>query len=116
MRKLLALALIAAFAVFAWSLLPAPHEGQAGSTAEATTEAKVLPQRTETGRGVVQHVDRARSIVTIKHGPLPALKMMPMTMSYPVRDPGQLASLQPMQEVEFQVSYDGADYLITDIR
>jgi hypothetical protein len=33
-----------------------------------------------------------------------------------VKDPGQLADLRPMREVEFHVSYDGEDYLITEIK
>ncbi len=37
-------------------------------------------------------------------------------MSYPVKDRRQLANLRPMQKVEFQVTYDGKDYLITEIK
>ena len=55
-------------------------------------------------------------MVTIRHGPIPALNMMPMTMSYAVKDKNQLANLQPLQEVQFRVVHDGRDYLITDIR
>ncbi|MBI2289067.1 MAG: hypothetical protein HYU73_01760 [Betaproteobacteria bacterium] len=29
---------------------------------------------------------------------------------------GQLAGLQPRQKVEFQLTYDGNDYLITEIK
>ena len=106
MTKLLVVVLIAAFAAFAWWSLPPPDQAQTGGTAPAIAN----------GKGVVQHIDKARGVVTIKHGALPELKMMPMTMSFPVKDPSQLANLQPMQEVEFQVSYDGGDYLITDIK
>jgi Cu/Ag efflux protein CusF len=47
---------------------------------------------------------------------VPALNMMAMTMGFAVRDKGQLADLQPMQKVEFQLAYDGNDYLITEIK
>ena len=47
---------------------------------------------------------------------LPALNMPPMTMGYSVKNKDQLSDLQPMQKVDFQVSYDGNDYLITDIK
>lgn len=106
MKTLIAAVLIAAFAAFAWWSLPSPQQAQTGGTAQMIAN----------GKGVVQHVDKARGVVMIKHGPLPELKMMPMTMSYPVKDRSQLANLQPMQEVEFQLSYDGEDYLITDIK
>lgn len=39
-----------------------------------------------------------------------------MTMGFPVKDKRQLSNLQPMQKVEFQLAYDGNDYLIIDIR
>ena len=37
-------------------------------------------------------------------------------MGFPVKDRGQLFDLQPMQKVEFQLVYDGNDYLITEIK
>jgi Cu/Ag efflux protein CusF len=42
--------------------------------------------------------------------------MPPMTMGYSVKNKDQLSDLQPMQKVDFQVSYDGNDYLITEIK
>ena len=106
MTKLLVLVLIAAFAAFAWLSLPSPDQAQAPGAG----------QRTANGSGLVQSIDKGKGVVTIRHGPLPALNMMPMTMSYAVKDKNQLANLQPMQEVQFRVVYDGKDYLITDIR
>ncbi|MDL1863262.1 copper-binding protein [Betaproteobacteria bacterium PRO7] len=103
MKRLLIVVLIAAFAAFAWRLLPSPH-GTGGSSQVAT------------GRGVIQHVDPAAGEVTIKHGPLPALNMMAMTMSYRVKDRSRLVNLQPKQEVEFTVGYDGREYVITEIK
>jgi Cu(I)/Ag(I) efflux system protein CusF len=103
MKKLLVVLLIAAFAAFAWRLLPSPH-----GTGD--------PSQVATGRGVILNVDQAAGEVTIKHGPLPALNMMAMTMSYRVKDRSQLVSLQPQQEVEFTVGYDGREYVITEIK
>ncbi len=37
-------------------------------------------------------------------------------MTYPVKDKNQLANLQPAQKVDFQISYDGQEYVITDIK
>lgn len=103
MKRLLAFILIAAFAAFAWRLLPSPD--RTGGTGQVAI-----------GSGQIQHVDPAAGEVTIKHGPLPALNMMAMTMSYRVKDSSQLAKLQPMQQVEFTVSHDGRDYVIIDIK
>ena len=106
MIKLLVFVLFAAFGAFAWLSLPGPDQAQAPGTGQRVASAK----------GVVQVIDREQGVVTIRHGPLPALNMMAMTMSYAVKDGNQLANLQPMQEVEFRVVHDGRDYLITEIR
>ena len=105
MKKLLVPILIAAFAGFAWLALPGTEQAQAPGVS-----------RTATGSGTVLGIDRERGVVTISHGPLPALNMMAMTMGFPVSDKGQLANLQPKQKVVFQLSYDGNDYVITDIK
>ena len=106
MIKLLVLALFAAFFAFAWLSLPSLDQAQAPGAG----------QQTASGSGVLQSIDKGKGVVTIRHGPLPALNMMPMTMSYAVKDKSQLANLQPLQEVQFRVVHDGRDYLITDIR
>lgn len=106
MKKLFVLALVAAFAGFAWLSLPSPDLAQPPGP----------PQKVTRGSGVVQGIDRDKGIVTIQQVPVPALNMMAMTMSYAVKDRSQIANLQPLQKVEFQLLYDGADYLITEIK
>lgn len=73
-------------------------------------------QNTGKGTGLIQQVDREKGVVTIKHGPLPALNMAAMTMTYTVKDARQLANLKPLQKVEFDLAYDGRDYMITRIK
>ena len=106
MKGLLIFALVAAVAGFAWLSLPGLDQAQVPGAS----------QQTARGSGLVLGVDREKGVVTISHGPLPALNMMAMTMGYSVKDKNQLANLQPMQKVEFRVVYDGNDYLITDIK
>lgn len=98
MKKLIVFALIAAFAVFAWRSLPSPE----GNSAFVN--------------GLVVAIDRQAGLVTIDHGAVPALNMPPMTMGYPVKDRGWLERLEPMRRIEFQLSYDGKNYLITAIK
>lgn len=105
MKKVLAPVLIAAFAGFAWLALPGTDQAQAPGVF-----------RTATGSGTVLGIDKERGVVTISHGSLPELNMMGMTMGFPVSNKGQLANLQPKQKVEFQLSYDGNDYVITEIK
>jgi len=73
-------------------------------------------QKTGKGTGLIQQVDREKGVVTIKHGPLPALNMGAMTMTYTVKDGRQLANLKPLQKVDFELTHDGRNYVITSIR
>ena len=92
----------------------AHHE--AGGQHPAQTQAPAVGAKTGKGTGVIQHIDREKRTVTIKHGPLRGMNLPGMTVSYLVKDKAMLLNLQPMQRVEFQVIHDGRDYLITDIR
>jgi len=105
-KKPLIFTLVAAVAGFAWLSLPGLDQAQAPGA----------PQQTASGSGVVLGIDKEKGVVTISHGPLPALNMPPMTMGYSVKSKEQLSDLQPMQKVDFQVIYDGSDYLITEIK
>jgi len=78
--------------------------------------APAAGQKTAKGTGLIQQIDREKGVVTIKHGPLPALDMMAMTMTYTVKDRRQLTNLKPLQKVEFELAYDGKDYVITRVR
>lgn len=105
-KKLLAFILVAAFAVFAWLSLPGLDQARAPGAG---------PQ-TASGTGLVLHIERDKGVVTVRHDAIPALNMMAMTMSYPVRDRSQLANLQAMQKIGFRLTYDGGDYVITEIK
>ena len=105
MKTLVVVITVAMFAAFAWLSLPGFDRTQPG-----------VLQQTASGTGMVLAIEKEKSIVTISHGAMPALSMPPMTMGYSVKNREQLANLQPMQKVEFQVAYDGKDYLITDIK
>lgn len=106
MKKLLVLVPVAVFAGFAWLSLPWPDREQAPGA----------PLQTATGRGTVVVINREQGVVTISHEPLRELNMMAMTMGYLVKDKTRLDNLQPMQRVEFQIVYDGINYVITEIK
>lgn len=79
-------------------------------------QAPAASQKTGKGTGLIQQIDREKGAVTIKHGPLQGLNMPGMTMSFLVKDKAMLASLQPLQKVDFDLTYDGKQYLITNIK
>jgi Cu/Ag efflux protein CusF len=39
-----------------------------------------------------------------------------MTMTFLVKDKAMLSNLQPLQKVDFELTYDGKNYLITNIK
>ena len=92
----------------------AHHE--AGGQHSAQAQAPTASQKTGKGIGLVQQINRDKGAVTIKHGPLQGLDMPAMTMSFLVKDKAMLSNLQPLQKVDFELTHDGKDYLITHIK
>lgn len=91
---------------------------QTESGAQHLTQAQAPAASQKTGKstGLIQQIDREKGAITIKHGPLQGLDMPAMTMSFPVKDKAMLTNLQPLQKVEFELAYDGRNYLITKIK
>jgi len=92
----------------------AHHES--GGQHSMQAQAPAAGQTSGKGTGLIQQIDRDKGVITIKHGPLQGLNMPPMTMSFLVKDKAMLSSLQPLQKVDFELTYDGRQYLITSIR
>ena len=63
----------------------------------------------ELADGEIRKVDKDAAKLTIKHGELPNLGMMPMTMVFKVRDKAMLAQVAPGDKVRFAADkVDGA--------
>jgi Cu(I)/Ag(I) efflux system protein CusF len=92
----------------------AHHE--AGAQPSGQVQAPAASQKTGKGTGLIQQIDLGKGAVTIKHGPLQGLNMPAMTMSFLVQDKAMLSNLQPLQKVDFELTYDGKNYLITNIK
>ena len=88
----------------------------AAGAGSAFAQHESASQKTGKGTGLIQRIDREKGAVTIKHGPLQGLDMPGMTMSFPVKDKAMLSNLQPLQKVDFELTYDGKNYLITNIK
>jgi Cu/Ag efflux protein CusF len=52
--------------------------------------------------GEIRKVDKKARTVTIKHGPIPAIDMPPMTMVFQVKDPAILNQVKAGDRVKFQ--------------
>jgi Cu(I)/Ag(I) efflux system periplasmic protein CusF len=63
--------------------------------------------------GEVKKVDKSAGKVTIKHGPLAALDMPPMTMVFRVKDPAMLDQLKVGDRIRFKPEKVGGNYTVT---
>jgi Cu(I)/Ag(I) efflux system protein CusF len=106
--------LIMLFAAIGTGSAFAHHES--GGQPLVQAQAPAAGQKSAKGTGLIQQIDRDKGVITIKHGPLQGLNMPPMTMSFLVKDKAMLSSLQPLQKVDFELTYDGRKYLITSIK
>ncbi len=89
------LALVVA-AVIATPPATAQHvHGKAAAPTAAPTAARSLAE------GEVRKIDRAKGTITIKHGPIEALGMGPMTMPFAATDPAILANVKDGDKVRF---------------
>ena len=92
----------------------AHHE--AGGKPSGQAQAPAANPKTGKGTGVIQQINQEKGVVTIKHGPLQGINVPAMTMSYQVKDKAMLANLWAPQRVDFELTYDGKQYLITQIK
>jgi Cu/Ag efflux protein CusF len=65
--------------------------------------------------GEVRKVDKDAKKITIKHGPLAALDMPPMTMVFQVKDPAMLEQVKAGDKVKFQAEKVGGAFTVTKI-
>jgi Cu/Ag efflux protein CusF len=64
--------------------------------------------------GEVKKVDKSAGKVTIKHGPLTALDMPPMTMVFRVKDPAMLDKMKAGDKIRFKPEKVGGNYTVTE--
>jgi len=76
------------------------------------------PAQLATGRGMVESIDAANSLVTIRHQPIPELGWPAMTMAFKVAQPAMLRGLQRGSRVQFALATqpEGSRYVIRSIR
>jgi Cu/Ag efflux protein CusF len=88
----------------------AAHDHATPAAAPASTMAKSAP-----AEGEVRALDRAKGTIVLKHGPLNALNMGPMTMEFVARPPALLATVKVGDKVRFTPAQgkDGALVLTT---
>lgn len=64
----------------------------------------------------VRKIDRAKGLVVLKHGDIPNLGMMGMTMGFEVADSRQLKGLKVGDKVRFQADMVGGKPTVTSLK
>ena len=101
MKTMKAILTAAALALAANAAFASTH----GSTAKAPGFAD----------GEVRKIDKDAGKVTLKHGPLQALDMPPMTMVFRVKEASMLDSLKVGDKVRFKADKVQGAYTVTEI-
>jgi Cu/Ag efflux protein CusF len=81
-----------------------------------TAPALAADGTTHQAIGTVKSINAEKGTVSIAHGPVPALKWPPMTMSFSAQDARLLESLKPGAKIEFEFVEQGPRYVITSIK
>lgn len=104
---------LAVAAALAAAPVAAQHNHQAAPAAKPATTATA---KEAVADGDVRKIDRAKGTITLRHGPLEALGMGPMTMIFTAADPKLLANVKEGDKVRFVPAQgkDGA-LLVTKI-
>ncbi|ARB47953.1 hypothetical protein P40_12190 [Alloalcanivorax xenomutans] len=66
--------------------------------------------------GKIVKVDGTAGMLTLAHGPVTTLNWPPMTMAFAVQNTKLLDTLSKGQTIDFEFTYDGSNYLITDVQ
>lgn len=82
----------------------------------AAAVAQTAPAKTGQGVGVVTAIDAKAARVTIKHGSIPAIGWLAMTMTFRATPPSLLKGVRVGQTVTFAVSVRGMDAAVTAIK
>ncbi len=113
MKTMIAAAVVAAFAAYAWYLLPSPPRADAEQISAGHANHGGDPNALSDG--VVLSVDRIAKVVTIRHGPLQNLGMPPMTMEFQVEAPALLEQIKAGDKVRFHAHAIGGAFTVTSI-
>lgn len=95
------------------ALLPgAVVAGDAASNAQAPAAAAEAASAMTDGE--VVKVDASAGTVTLKHGDIPNLDMMAMTMVFKVADKRMLEGVKPGDKLRFRAERRGGSFVVTE--
>ena len=88
------------------------HGHDHGGHAMQMSPASGVPAFVE---GEVKELDRDSAKVTLKHGPIGNIGMPAMTMTFSVKDPGQLNGIKAGDAIRFKAEKAEGGFLVTQL-
>jgi len=95
--------------------LVAPVWAAAATVTDTVKAGAIVPAESVLTEGVVKKVDKTVGKITIQHGEIRNLGMMPMTMMFRVKDPAMLEQVQAGQKIRFHVDIVNNAYTVVRI-
>ncbi len=105
MRSGIVMAALIAMLSTSMTLPVRAHEGENHSAVPQTAE----------GEGVVKAIDSKAGTITIKHGPIAAIKWPAMTMTFPVASPSILNGITVDKKIRFVLENDHGKPTVSSI-
>lgn len=93
----------------------APVWAAEATVTETVQTGAMVPAESVLSEGVVKKIDKTTGKITIQHGEIRNLGMMPMTMMFRVKDPAMLEQVQPGQKIRFHVDIVNRAYTVVRI-
>lgn len=87
----------------------------AGSGRIEIAQARGTKPAGASASGVVRDIDRPNFRIKIDHGPIPAIGMPAMVMTFKVKNPALLDQVKQGDPVNFEIEQSGLGWIITNL-
>lgn len=111
MLKTLALSAV----IFAVAPNFASATSTSGDMAGMDMSGNAAKSDTASASGIVKKVDSANGMVTLQHGPIPAIQWPAMTMGFKVADPALLKEIKEGEAVDFSLKPENGNQVVVAI-
>ena len=101
--------------IFAAAPQFASATSMSGDMARMDMSGNSAKSDTANASGVVKKIDAANGMVTLQHGPIPAIQWPAMTMGFKVADPAMLKSIKEGEEVDFSLKPENGNQVVVAI-
>lgn len=108
---------LVALSLLLCAVIPAMAADNSMSADMAGMQMTDTPAKSDTASasGIVKKIDTAEGMVTLQHGPIPAISWPAMTMSFKVADPTLLKGIKEGETVDFSLKAEDGNQVVIAI-